>query len=253
MAYAFRAYEYWMLAYRRVFRGTLASSILNPVLYLTALGVGLGTVVNKGAHPLGVPYLTYVAPGLLAAVAMQVSTIEAAWPVHAAIRWTRQYFAMLATPLRITDLIAGHLLYVATRAALSGAIYLAVIAAFGAVESSWAILAWPSCVLIGLAFAAPVSALSAYAEREPFNPLMRFGIMPMFLFSGTFFPVTQLPPVLRALAYATPLWHGVDLVRHFTLGTPSVGEVVGHVAYLLLWIAVGTWLAYLAYRKRLVL
>jgi lipooligosaccharide transport system permease protein len=107
--------------------------------------------------------------------------------------------------------------------------------------------------VIGLAFAAPVSALSAYAEREPFNPLMRFGIMPMFLFSGTFFPVTQLPHGLRELAYATPLWHGVDLVRHFTLGTPSLGEAIGHVAYLVLWIAVGTYLAYLAYRKRLVL
>jgi lipooligosaccharide transport system permease protein len=253
MAYAFRAYEFWLLSYRRVWRGTLASSVLNPVLYLTALGVGLGTVVNKGAHPLGVPYLTYVAPGLLAAVAMQVSTAEAAWPVYAAIRWTRQYFAMLATPLRVTDLIAGHLLYVATRAAISGAIYLVVIAGFGAVQSTWAVLAWPACVLIGLAFAAPVSALSAYAEREPFNPLMRFGVMPMFLFSGTFFPVTQLPHGLRELAYATPLWHGVDLVRHFTLGTPTAGEAAGHVAYLLLWFGAGVWLAHLAHRKRLVL
>jgi lipooligosaccharide transport system permease protein len=253
MTYALRAYEYWLLAYSRVWRGTIASSILNPVLYLTALGVGLGTVVNKGAHPLGVPYLTYVAPGLLGAVAMQVATIESAWPVHAAIRWTRQYFAMLATPLRVGDLIAGHLLYVATRAAMSGAIYLVVIAAFGAVRSSWALLAWPSTVLIGLAFGAPVSALSAYAEREPFNPLMRFGIMPMFLFSGTFFPVTQLPHVLRELAYATPLWHGVDLLRHFTLGTPTIGETLGHVAYLLLWVAVGVVLARLAHRKRLVL
>lgn len=251
MTYALRAYEYWMLAYRRVFRGTLASSVLNPVLYLTALGVGLGTVVNKGAHPLGIPYLTYVAPGLLAAVAMQVSTIEAAWPVHAAIRWTRQYFAMLATPLRVTDLIAGHLLYVATRAALSGAIYLVVIAAFGAVRSAWALLAWPACVLIGLAFAAPVSALSAYAEREPFNPLMRFGIMPMFLFSGTFFPVSLLPAWARGLVVLSPLWHAVELCRAATTGRGSWSGGVVHVAVLLACIAAGTIWGRRAFARRL--
>lgn len=253
MAHALRAYEYWLRTYRSTWRGTVASSILNPVLYLTALGVGLGSVVNKGAHPLGIPYLWFVAPGLLAAVGMQVSAIEASWPVHAAIRWTRQYFAMLATPLRVDDLIYGHLLYVATRAALTGGIYLVVIAAFGAVQSFWAILAWPSVVLIGLAFAAPIAALSAYAQREPFNPLFRFGITPMFLFSGTFFPVTQLPPVLRALAYVTPLWHGVELVRHFTLGDPTWAEAIGHTAYLSLWLVVGIWLARIAHVKRLVL
>jgi lipooligosaccharide transport system permease protein len=242
-----------MRSYRSVWRGTIMSSVLNPVLYLTALGVGLGKVVNKGAHPLGIPYLWYVAPGLLAAVGMQVAAIEASFPVHAAVRWTRQYFAMLATPLRVNDLVNGHLLYVATRAAMTGAIYLVVISAFGAVRSAWAILAWPAVVLIGLAFAAPISALAAHAQREPFNPLFRFGITPMFLFSGTFFPVTRLPHVLREIAYATPLWHGVDLIRHFTLGHPTWGESLGHVAYLLLWLAVGIWLARRAYTKRLVL
>ena len=103
------------------------------------------------------------------------------------------------------------------------AIYLAAISAFGAVHSAWAILGVPLAVLIGLAFAAPISALSAWAENEVFNPLFRFAIMPMFLFSGTFFPVTRLPHGLRELAYATPLWHGVDEFRHLTLGTPSLG------------------------------
>src|SRR5581483_5319582 len=135
LMYALRVYEYWLVSYRRIWRGTIASSVLNPVLYLTALGVGLGRVVNKGAHPLGIPYLWYVAPGMLAAVAMQVAAIEAAFPVHAAVRWSRQYFAMLATPLRVRDLISGHLLYVATRAAMTGVIYLVVISAFGAVRS----------------------------------------------------------------------------------------------------------------------
>jgi lipooligosaccharide transport system permease protein len=107
-------------------------------------------------------------------------------------------------------------------------------------------------VLLGLAFAAPISALSAYTSEEVFNPLFRFIVMPLFLFSGTFFPVTRLPQGLREVAYATPLWHGVDLARHLTLGTPTLGNAVLHVGYLLLWLAVGVWLAGLAYAKKLV-
>jgi lipooligosaccharide transport system permease protein len=252
MAYSLRAYEYWMAVYRRVWRGTIFTSVLNPVLYLSALGIGLGKLVNNGANPLGIPYLDFVAPGLLAAVGMQIATIESSFPVRGAIRWNRQYHAMLATPLRIRDLVAGHLMYVATRVAIASALYLAVIAAFGAVHSALAILAWPVAILIGVAIGAPVSALSAWAENEIFNPLFRFAITPMFLFSGTFFPVTRLPQGLREVAYATPLWHGVDLVRKLSLGTATLGLSVLHVAYLSLWFVVGAVLAQRAYAGRLV-
>jgi lipooligosaccharide transport system permease protein len=252
MAYSLRAYEYWLAVYRRVWRGTIFTSVLNPVLYLSALGIGLGRLVNSGANPLGVPYLDFVAPGLLAAVGMQIATIESSFPVRGAIRWNRQYHAMLATPLRVRDLVTGHLLYVATRVAIASAVYLAVIAGFGAVRSPLAVLAWPVVVLVGLAFAAPVSALSAWAENEIFNPLFRFAITPMFLFSATFFPVTRLPRGLRELAYVTPLWHGVDLVRHLTLGTATLGVSLLHVAYLALWFLAGVALARRAYAGRLV-
>jgi lipooligosaccharide transport system permease protein len=252
MAYSLRAYEYWLAVYRRVWRGTIFTSVLNPVLYLSALGIGLGKLVNGGANPLGVPYLDFVAPGLLAAVGMQIATIESSFPVRGAIRWNRQYHAMLATPLRVRDLVTGHLLYVATRVAIASAVYLAVIAGFGAVRSPLAVLAWPVVVLVGLAFAAPVSALSAWAENEIFNPLFRFAITPMFLFSATFFPVTRLPQGLRELAYVTPLWHGVDLVRHLTLGTATLGLSLLHVAYLALWFLAGVALACRAYAGRLV-
>jgi lipooligosaccharide transport system permease protein len=250
MTYGLRAYEYWLIVYRRIWRGTIASSVLNPVLYLTALGVGLGQIVKH--RTLGVSYVDFVAPGMLAAVAMQVSSIESAFPVRGAVEWNKQYFSMLATPLRVRDLISGHLLYVATRAAMVTSIYLAVIAAFGAVHSGWAVLAIPVGVLCGLAYGAPVSALAVYAERDPFNPLFRFGIMPMFLFSGTFFPVTQLPHGLREVAYAIPLWHAVDLTRSLTLGHPHLLRAVGHVAYLLAWIVAGVWITYRAHRARLV-
>jgi lipooligosaccharide transport system permease protein len=252
MAYSLRAYEYWMAVYRRVWRGTIFTSVLNPVLYLSALGIGLGKLVNNGANPLGIPYLDFVAPGLLAAVGMQIATIESSFPVRGAIRWNRQYHAMLATPLRIRDLVAGHLMYVATRVAIASALYLAVIAAFGAVHSALAILAWPVAILIGVAIGAPVSALSAWAENEIFNPLFRFAITPMFLFSGTFFPVSQLPAFFEWVAYLTPLWHGVALSRGLALGTLDSGAALVHVGYLALWFGVGVALALRSFRRRLV-
>ena len=250
MAYALRSYEYWLTVYRRVWRGTIASSVLNPVLYLAAMGVGLGSIVQK--NQLGLPYLDYVAPGLLAAVAMQVASIESSFPVRASIRWNRQYYAMLATPLRVPDLVTEHLMYVLTRVCVAVALYLAAVAAFGAVHSPLALFTVPVCMLVGLAFAAPISALSAWAEEEVFNPLFRFAVTPMFLFSGTFFPVTRIPVPLRWLAYATPLWHGVDLCRRLTLGDPTLWNTVGHVAYLSAWVVAGVWIARIAYRKTLV-
>lgn len=252
MTYALRAFEYWAYSYRRVWRGSVVSSIVGPILYLTALGVGLGKLVNRGPG-VGVPYLDFVAPGILAATAMQLATFESSYPVMAAIRWTRQFHAMLATPLRSRDLLIGHQLYVAARLAVVSAIYLVVLAGFGALHSPWAILAWPAAVLVGLAHSAPVSAFSAWLQREEgFNGLFRFVVMPMFLFSGTFFPVTRLPHGAREIAYATPLWNGVDLMRHLTLGTASLWPSLAHVAYLLLWVAGGLTLAARTYRRRLV-
>lgn len=252
MTYALRSFEYWVYSYRRVWRGSVVTSIVGPVLYLTALGVGLGKLVNRGAG-VGVPYLDYVAPGILAATAMQLATFESAYPVMAAIRWTRQYFAMLATPLRTRDVLLGHQLYVAARLAVVAAMYLAILAAFGVLHSPYAILAWPAAILLGLAHSAPVSAFSAWLERdEGMNGLFRFVVMPMFLFSGTFFPVSRLPHVAREIAYATPLWNGVDLMRHLTLGTASLWPSLAHVAYLALWVAGGLVLASRMYARRLV-
>lgn len=253
MDYPLRAYEYYLASYRRVWRGSVVSSVVNPVLYLTALGVGLGTIVNHGRTPLGIPYLDFVAPGLLAAVAMQIAAAECSWPIMAAVRWTREYHAMLATPLRARDIVVGHQLWVASRVAASASVYLVVIAAFGAVRSPLGILALPVAVLVGVAFSAPIAALAVRAPSDAtFNPLFRFAIMPMFLFSGIFFPITRMPHALRVVAYLTPLWHGVNLCRNLTLGTAHLWPSLANVGYLLLWASVGLFLAFRAYRWRLV-
>jgi lipooligosaccharide transport system permease protein len=252
MPYALRAYEYWLASYRRVWRGSVVTTVLNPVLYLSALGVGLGTVVNRN-QTLGVPYLDYVAPGVLASTAMLIAAFESSYPVMSAIRWTRQFHAQLATPLRIRDVVVGQQLYALSRVGLAAAVYLVVIAAFGAVHSWLAVLAFPSALLLGWSFSAPVTAMAAWLERdEGFNALFRFGVTPMFLFSGTFFPVSRLPQGIREIAWATPTWHGVDLLRHLTLGDATLWPSLGHAAYLAAWGALGLRLAQRTFTRRLV-
>ena len=248
-----RVYEFWLLQYRRIWRGTVITSIVNPVFYLGALGVGLGTLVNRSSgQPLGVPYLDFVAPGMLAATAMQIASGEATWPVMGSFRWTRQYFAMLATPLGVRDIMLGHQLWMATRIASTSAVYLAVIAAFGGIDSPLGVLALPVAVIVGLAFTAPTAAYAATQESDAaFVPYNRFLIIPMFLFSGTFFPVSRLPLPLEWIAYATPLWHGVDACRELTLGHVHVLRMLGHLAYLLLLPAVGLAWGQRTYTRRL--
>jgi lipooligosaccharide transport system permease protein len=248
-----RAYEHWLAQYKRVWRGTLGTSLVNPLLYLAALGVGLGTIVDRSQNaPGGVPYLDFIAPGLLAAAAMQTAATESSWPVMGAIRWTRTYFAMTATPLSERDVLIGHQLFVVTRVLVASGAYLVAVAAFGAVSSWLGLLAVPAAVLIGTAFSMPMAAYAATTEVEAhFPPIFRFVIVPMFLFSGTFFPVSQMPLLLEWLAYVTPIWHGVELCRGLMLGTIELLPALGHVAYLLAWSLVGLVLASRAYRKRL--
>jgi lipooligosaccharide transport system permease protein len=172
--------------------------------------------------------------------------------VIGSIKWTRQYFAMLATPIGIRDVVFGHQLWMTARVASTSAVYLAVIAAFGAVNSPLGILALPAAVLLGAAFTTPFAAYAATRESDAaFVPVNRFIVVPMFLFSGTFFPVTRLPLLLEWLAYATPLWHGVELCRMFTLGDVHALRALGHVAYLLLFVVIGLACAERTYAKRL--
>jgi lipooligosaccharide transport system permease protein len=248
-----RAYEHWLAQYKRVWRGTVGTSLVNPVLYLTALGIGLGTLVDKTQNaPGGVPYLDFVAPGLLAAAAMQTAVTESSWPVMAAIKWSRVYYAMIATPLTERDAFVGHQLFVVTRVFTASAAYLAIITAFGAVHSWSALLVVPVAVLLGTAFSMPMAALSARVEDDRvFVTIFRFLVVPMFLFSGTFFPVRQLPLAFELVAYVTPIWHGVELCRMLTLGDVQLWAALGHVGYLLTWTVVGFELARRSYRRRL--
>jgi lipooligosaccharide transport system permease protein len=250
---AARPLEFFFAQYRRVWRGTVVSTVVTPIIYLLAFGYGLGTLVDQSSNlPEGVSYLDFVAPGLLAATAMQIASFESSWPVLSAIKWSRQYHAMLATPLRIPDIVLGHQAFIAFRMFITATVYLIAIAAFGAVESPLGILAIPVTVLVGLVFSAPIAAWAAHTETEAsFVAIFRFVILPMFLFSGAFFPISQLPDALQVVAYVLPLSHGVALCRQLTLGDlePSA---LAHLAYLLVFASVGLAAAFWTYRRRLV-
>lgn len=250
-----RGLGYWAYQYKRTWRSSITTSFLYPVLYLAAMGVGLGSLVDRHSHQVGgVPYLDFIAPGLLAATAMQIGANEAMYPVMGAIKWVRTYFAMLATPLRVVDVLRGHLGWIAVRLMTVSAIYLGVVAAFGVVRSPLAILAFPVAVLTGLAFAAPIAAFAATQDKDVgFTSIYRFGLIPLFLFSGTFFPVTELPDWLRPVAYATPLYHGVTLCRGLVLGTAELWPSIGDAVYLLALAVIGYRLARGAFTRRLVI
>jgi lipooligosaccharide transport system permease protein len=252
---ALRCFEYWLYQYRRTWRGSAISTVLSPVLFLAAMGVGLGALVDGSrSHGVqGVSYLVFLAPGLLAASAMQTGVAEATYPVLGAIKWLKTYHAMLATPIGVPDVLVGHLLWIAVRVFTASAAYLAVMALFGATQSALALLVLPAGLLTGMAFATPVAAFAAANENDAgFAALFRFVITPLALFSGTYFPARQLPPVLEQFAYVTPLWHGVELCRTLSLGTASLGATVLHVAYLAAWLVAGVLAAAVVFRRRLV-
>ncbi len=255
---AVRVLEHQLVAYRRAWRGSVVSSFCTPVLFLAAMGLGLGSYVDKGhggtgaASLGGASYLVFLAPGLLAATAAQVATAESTYPVMGGFRWQRYFHAAVATPIRSGDIVVGWLTWEAFRLFLTVTVFLGVSALFGAVRTPSAVLAIPAAVLTGLAFGAPITAYAATRDSDAsFAALLRFGVLPLFLFSGTFFPIAQLPAAVRPLAYVTPLWHGVDLCRRLAMGDISPARALVHLAFLSAFVVAGGLAATRTFARRL--
>ena len=217
------------------------SAFVTPVLFLAAMGLGLGGLVQKGTGNVdGVSYLEFITPGLMAATAALMAAGESLWPVMGGVKWMRTYHAAVATPITATDVFAGHLVWVAFRVTLAASVFLVVAAALGGVLSAWGVLAIPAAVLGTLALAAPLAAFAVTQESDlAFALIMRIGVFPLFLFSGTFFPVSQLPDWLQPLALLSPLYHSVELCRMATTGTFDAADAVGSVAALLVFVGAG--------------
>ncbi len=241
------------LVYRRAWRGSVFFSFLQPTLFLIAMGVGVGRLVNRGdaSLPAGVDFLDFLAPGLLAAACMQTASFESSWPISGKMTWQRTYEAITATPMRIRDLVFGELAWMAVRLSTVAIAFTAIITLFGVPRSPLVILAVPAAVLTGLAFSAPIIAYAATRKRDHFNGLFRFIITPLFLFSGVFFPIARLPEPLQTVAWFTPLFHGVELVRGLTLNTLESPAWLIHAAYLVSLTVIGIGASLWAFRRRL--
>ncbi|MBA2381580.1 MAG: ABC transporter permease [Chloroflexi bacterium] len=249
--------EHRAVQYRRTFRSSVFTSFLSPLLFLTAMGIGLGGYVDRsgGAALGGLTYLQFLAPGLLAATVMQSAAFEATFPIIGGLNWQRTFHAMYATPLSPRDIALGNLVWTALRLAMISSVFTLVVIAFGAAHSPLVVVGIPIAVLTGMSFAAPISAFSA-TQRTPnrFNVIFRFGITPLFLFSGTFFPIESLPSFIQPIAWLSPLWHGVDLTRGLVLGTFSQnpGLMLAHIVVLIAITIVGTWATVVTVERRLI-
>jgi lipooligosaccharide transport system permease protein len=217
-----RVIEHRAMLYRRTFRASLFASFGVPLLFLTAMGLGLGGYVDQNPDPTleGLTYLQFLAPGLLAATVMQAGSFEAAFPILGGLQWNKIFHAMFATPIRAADIAYGNIVWIALRLTLIATVFAIVIVGFGASRSPLLVLAIPVAVLTGLSFSTPLMAFTA-TQRTPdkFAAIFRFGITPLFLFSGTFYPIENLPEIVRPIAWVSPLWHGVDACRMLMLDT----------------------------------
>jgi lipooligosaccharide transport system permease protein len=251
MAPTLSVLEYHLAGYRRTWRASALSSFVLPLLTMLGFGVGVGAYVTGGVD--GVPYLDWLVPGLIASTATQVAMGDSSWPVLGNFAWMKIYYGQAAAPLRVSDILDGHLAFVVFRTVSSCAAFLVIATAFGTMHSWWALATLPVAALLGLAVAAPTFAYSATIRSDSFLAILfRVGLIPMSLFSGVFFPVESLPAPLRWIAYALPLWHGVDLNRAATLGVAPAWSVTGHLLYLAAWAAAGWLLAYRQFVRRLV-
>jgi lipooligosaccharide transport system permease protein len=239
-----RAFEYWWVHFRSTLRRQLTTSLVQPLLYLGALGLGLGSLIgDTGASSDalgGVEYVAYLAPGLMAAAVMQTTASEALFPVLSAKLWTRQYAAQQATPLGPFDVFAGHLTWMLARAAIATVPFAALLPLAGAWRGWTAPLSLVAAMLTGAASAAPLAALAIGQTRDTWFVMMqRFVLVPMYLLSGTFTPVSALGSHAETIASLTPLYHGVELCRSLALGTAEMSSALLHVTYLSVLTALG--------------
>jgi lipooligosaccharide transport system permease protein len=254
MTGALRVLEHHLLVYRRTWKGSVFMSFVSPILFLAAMGLGLGSLISRGPVRTidGLSYVAFLAPGLLAASAMQSAFVETTYPIMARLHWLRTYDGMLATPIAVLDVLAGEFGWLAFRLGLGSCAFFLVMLLFGAVHSGLGLLAIVVAVLTGLAFGAPIFAFTATQRTDTsFALIGRLLITPLFLLGGVFFPIHQLPQLVQGIAWLTPLAHGVELARGLSVGAASPSAAI-HLAVLLVYVTIGIVAARITLPRRLV-
>lgn len=253
---AVRAWESHLTLYRTIWRSNVMAGFVQPLLYLVGMGLGVGALVDDGpggpAALEGLSYFAFLAPGLLATTAMMTCANESLWPVMGGFRWNKTFHAQATTPLRPGDVVAGLMLWHATRGAIAATSVAAALVLFDETRSWGLVGAVAAGALVGVAFGAPLTAWSASRESDQsFPTILRFVIMPLFLFGGAFYPIDQLPGWMEAIARVTPLWHGVELSRDAVHGRSTWSSASVHVVVLVAYAAVGWWFARRTFTRRL--
>jgi len=207
-----------LVFYRRIWKANFMGAFLQPILYLLGIGLGVGALVDRGPDSAavlgGVSYFAFYSSALIVTMAMFTASQESLWPTMEGFQWSNAYKAMVSTPIEPRDVATGLTVYFAARTAVGGVGVAVVLSLFDDTRSWGLIAAVPIAVLTGLAFALPLASwTSSRTTANSFPAILRFGIMPMFLFGGAFYPIEQLPDWLEPVAWVTPLWHGVELSR----------------------------------------
>jgi lipooligosaccharide transport system permease protein len=233
----------------------IVSGFFEPLFYLLGIGYGLGTIVGTielADGRLVIPYAAFVAPALLAQSSLNGAIAETIFNVFFKLNFARTYDGILATPLGIREIAIGELIWALIRGTLYCAAFLLVMLFMGLVLSPWAILVLPASILLGAALSGAGLAVSAFLRTvQDFDLPFGLVVMPMFLFSGTFFPVDIYPPVIRWLMELTPLYHGVQLLRGLTIGLIEP-RLVWDAAYLVAFCATGLWIAMRQMERKLI-
>ena len=251
-----RVWESELAVYRKVWRSHALLAFVQPLLYLVAIGIGVGRLVDANAASAdaldGITYFAYLAPALLATSAMLSAGQSSLWQVLDGFFWGNRYRAMAATPLTPGDVASGLAIWHATKTAIGVTGVAAVLVLYDETRSWGLLVAIPVAVLTGLAFALPISAWSATRySGASFPTVIRFGLLPMFLFGGAFFPVTELPEWIRWVAYVTPLWHGIEVCRGVVIPAASPGNVAVHLTVIGVYVVVGWVACRLTFARRL--
>jgi lipooligosaccharide transport system permease protein len=244
---AARVVERNVLSYRRMWPA-FVSGIFEPAFFLFSLGVGLGPLVGSLPGPGGtpLPYADFVAPGLLAAAAMNGALFDATFGLFFKLKYAKTYEAILCTPLEIEDIALGEVAWSMIRGAIYSGLFVLVMALQGTISSWWGLLVWPAAMLVALAFAAAGMAGASYMRGWQDFDYLQLILLPLFLFSTTFYPLSTYPGPLQVAVRFSPLYHGVELTRSLAVGAVGPGLLV-HVAVLLGQAAAGFWVV----RRRL--
>jgi lipooligosaccharide transport system permease protein len=230
-----------MLVYKRSWL-LFVSGIFEPLFYLLAFQYGFGKLAGEVAGPGGVTmsYVAFVAPALLASSAMNGAVFDSTFNVFFKFRYAKVYDAMLATPMGPFDIAIGEISWAVMRGGLYAVAFLGVMAAMGLVLSVWVVLLVPVALLLAFAFAAVGMACATYLRSPSQFDYIQLAVMPLFLFSTTFYPLSVYPEPLRIVVQCFPLYHGVELMRGLSVGVLEVG-MLGHVAYLLTMAGIGVY------------